>query len=72
DEFDYIKGIRNLIIRDIDCNLTIYEPNTIGNYPQYITASYDADVENILRPIRLGLDQFPVLASSTVSIVQET
>jgi len=72
DDFDYIKGIRNLMIRDIDCSESIYETNTDGNYPQFTTSSYAADVENILRPIRLGYEQFPILASSVVSIVQET
>jgi hypothetical protein len=72
DEFTYISGIRNFIIRDIDCNKTIYEANTDGNYPQYTTSTYDSDVENQLRPIRLGYNQYPVLASSAVSIVEES
>jgi hypothetical protein len=72
DNFDSIKGIRNLIIRDIDCRNTIYEPNVIGNYPQYTVSSYSSDVENQLRPIQLGFNQFPVLCSDTVSIVEET
>jgi hypothetical protein len=72
DEFSYIKGIRSLIIRDVDCNHKIYESNELGNYPQYTTSSYLSDVENQLRPIRLGYDQFPVLCSDAVVIVEET
>lgn len=72
DEFTYIKGIRNLIIRDIDCNVRIYETNSDGNYPQYTTSTYASDVENTLRPIRLGHNQFPVLLSDTITVDQET
>lgn len=72
DNFDYIKGIRNLILRDIDCNFEIHETNTNGNYPQYTVDSYHEDTENKLRPIRLGLNQFPVLCSDTVEVVEET
>jgi hypothetical protein len=71
NDFDYIKGIRNLVIRDIDCNNRIYETNTLGNYPQYTIPQYDSDVENQLRPIQLGYNQFPVLCSDAVSIVEE-
>jgi len=72
DNYDYIKGIRNLVLRDVDCNNEIHEINTNDNYPQYTTASYHSDSENILRPIRLGFNQFPILCSDTVSVVEET
>ena len=72
DNFDYINGIRNLILRDLDCNEEIHEINTSDNYPQYTTATYHSDTENKLRPIRLGFDQFPILCTDTVSVVEET
>jgi len=71
NSYDYIKGLKTLIIRDIDCNNTIYEDNEIGNYPYYITSTYHSDTENKLRPIKLGFNQFPVLASNTIQIVEE-
>ena len=72
NSFDYIKGIRNLILRDIDVNKEIHEINIIGNYPQYTTSAYDSDSENQLRPIRLGFNQFPILHPDTVSVVEES
>ena len=71
DNFTSIKGIRNLVLHDIDCNKRIYESNIIGNYPQYISTSYDSDVENKLRSIKLGLNQFPILSPTTVVISEE-
>ena len=72
NDFDYIKGLQTLIIRDVDCNNEIHEVNLVGNYPYYLTSTYHSDTENRLRPIKLGFDQFPVLASTTIQIVEET
>jgi len=72
DDFDYIKGIRNLVIRDIDCTHEIHEVNLLGNYPYYTTSTYHSDTENKLRPIQLGHTQFPILSPSTVHIVEES
>ena len=69
DDFTYIKGIDNLIIRDIECSTTIYEPNSALNYPQYTIASMTSD--NTLRPIQLEDDQFPMLSSSTITFTAE-
>jgi hypothetical protein len=71
--FDNIKGIRNLNIRDINCNKTIYEYNVNENdptlYPKWTIAPYTG--ENKLRPVQLGNLQFPVLSSDTVKIFEE-
>jgi hypothetical protein len=72
DNFTNVKGIRNLNIRDIDVHVTVNEPNTTGNYPQYIEQSSDYIGENQLRKIKLGPNQFPILLSTTVSISEET
>lgn len=72
DDFEYIEGIRNLNIRDIDVSTTIYEYNTEGNYPYYVDLSTTWKGENQLRRIQLGHDQFPVLSSSTVRISEES
>ena len=71
NNFDYIKGIRNLNIRDVDCSATIYEPNNIGNYPQYTTDAYVSDVENQLRSIRLGRNQFPIYSKTLTTVTEE-
>lgn len=75
DSFDYIKGIRNINIRDINCSKTIYEYNANENdsslYPRWIESPY-TNRDNALRKIQLGLKQFPVLASSSVKIFEET
>jgi len=71
DSFTSIKGIRNLVLHDIDCSKKIYETNVIGNYPQYISTSYSSDVENKLRSIELGNNQFPILSPTLVHISEE-
>jgi len=72
DDFTYINGIRNLVLRDIDVSATVYETNTVGNYPYYVEAASTYIGENQLRKIQLGLNQFPMLASDTVRIREET
>lgn len=73
DNFDSLTGIRNLTIRDIDVNRTVNEPNNDGDYPQYVeTAASMAGNVNTIRKIQLGLNQFPVLHLSTVTINEET
>jgi hypothetical protein len=70
DNFEKIKGIDHLTIREIKTYTPsiigneeqVYEPNTLFNYPQYTTNSYNNYIDNMLRPIELGFNQFPVLA----------
>jgi hypothetical protein len=69
DEWLNIKGIRNLNLREIDVNTTVYESNSIGNYPYYVDDQYTGD--NKLRRIKIGLDQFPKLAESSVEVEEE-
>lgn len=75
DNFEYIKGIRNLNIRDINVSKNVYEynvnPNNSNFFPKWINAPW-IDRDNMLRPIKLGLNQFPYLSSDTVKIVEET
>ena len=70
--FDNIKGIRNLTIRDIEVSTTTYEPSATGvwQYPRYTETRWTGD--NLLRPIDLGRDQFPVLSTDTLTFVEET
>jgi hypothetical protein len=75
DEFEYIKGIRNLNIRDINCSKTIYaydvNPDDPTLFPKWVQAPWTAR-DNMLRTIQLGLNQFPYLSEDTVRIVEET
>jgi len=74
DDFENIKGIRNLNIRDINSNKFIYpydsNPDDWTLYPQWVEQPW-TDRDNMLRPIQLGLNQFPYLSSDTVKIVEE-
>lgn len=69
DDFTDIKGIDNLIFRDIECSVDIYEPNNALYYPQFTTAAWTGD--NTLRPIQLGNNQFPMLSVNTITFTAE-
>lgn len=74
DNFEYIKGIRNLNIRDINVSKTVYEynvnPDDSNLYPKWTIAPW-SNRDNMLRPIQLGLNQFSYLSSDTIRIVEE-
>ena len=71
DTFTNIQGIRNLNLRDIEVNQTVYEYNTAGDYPYYIELSSDYTGENQLRRIQLGPRQYPLLHDTTVTVTEE-
>jgi len=77
-DFENVRGVKNLIIRDIDIlNTTtwsesIYEPNSLGNYPQYTTDAYGSDIDNKTRSIQLGYYQFPMLSIDTCIFEDES
>ncbi len=72
DNFDNIRGVRNLNLRDLDVNKTVHEKNSNNNYPQYVESSTKYSGENQLRKIQVGFNQFPVLQSDAVVINEET
>uniref|UniRef100_A0A6M3K791 Putative baseplate protein n=1 Tax=viral metagenome TaxID=1070528 RepID=A0A6M3K791_9ZZZZ len=72
DNFTSVKGIQNLIFRDINCSLSIYEPNDDNNYPQYTVTASTYIGDNKLRKIQLGYDQFPMLSLNLSTFTQET
>ena len=79
DNYTYIKGIKNLIIRDvslINANIwdeSIYEEMSSGQtYPYYTTSAYSAYVENQIRTIKLGYYQFPMLSANNCQFTNET
>lgn len=67
--FENIKGLDNLVLREIstftyfleDDPQTIYEPNDNNLYPMYKKNEYEGYIDNKLRTIQLGYDQFPML-----------
>ena len=75
DNFTNIKGIRNLNIRDINVSKTVYEynanPDNPNLFPKWTIAPW-TNRDTMLRPIQLGLNQFPYLSSDTVSIIEES
>lgn len=79
NSFPLIKGIQNLIFRDaLVYTPTIYPdtPDTIYNfnstkYPRYTVDEYMVDFDNILRPIKIGYNQFPMLAAENCLFVNE-
>jgi len=71
NNFTNINGIRNLNIRDINISESVYELNTIGNYPYWIESEYTGK-DNQLRKIQLGHNQFPILSYNTLLIQEET
>ena len=74
NDFDNVKGIRNINIRDINVSKTVYEynvnPNDSSLFPKYTIAPW-TNRDNMLRPIQLGSNQFPMLSSTTVKITEE-
>lgn len=72
DNYDNIRGVRNLNLRDLDTNKTVYESNANQNYPQYVESLSEYTGENQLRKIQLGFDQFPILQLQAVVITEET
>lgn len=74
NNFTNIAGIRNLNIRDINSNKIIYNhdanPNNSNLFPRWVNVPW-TNRDNMLRPIKLGLKQFPYLSSDTVRIVEE-
>jgi len=77
--FPLIKGIQNLIFRDVHTYVpTIYPdtPDTIygfnnDKYPRYTVEEYSLDFDNIIRPIELGFNQFPMLSAENCLFINE-
>ena len=71
DNFDDIVGIRNLNLRDININKTIYDYDSVTtNYPYWVESEWTLR-DNRLRRIQLGYNQFPILEPNSVYISQE-
>jgi len=80
DNFSSIRGLDNLVIRDIETYTYglsggptyIYDYNTDDNYPMYYDETVDTvNDDNLIRPIKLGNNQFPVLSSTACDFTNE-
>jgi hypothetical protein len=71
DTFYNVRGIQNIIIRDVNVlNGVIVNGYGTGIYPYYTIASYTGD--NVLRNIQLGYNQFPALSLDNCNFSLET
>lgn len=78
NDFEYIKGIRSLVIRDVLTYVptnsspgVIYAYNTDNLFPHYTREEYGTTVDNILKPIQLGYNQFPMITIDYCTISNE-
>lgn len=76
--FSHIRGIESVTFRDIltytpesDTPELIYEPNDELDYPMFTESTFEQDYDNVLRPIKLGLNQFPVLSLNNSVFINE-
>lgn len=72
NNFSNIKGIKYLTYREVYSSTSVYEPNDLKNYPQYTLNSFDSYIDNVLRPIKLGYNQFPSLEIDLCKFTLET
>ena len=80
DNYASIRGLDNFIIRDIDTytqglsgdETDIYDYNTDDIYPMYGDVDISTtDDDNLVRPISLGNNQFPVLSIDATTFINE-
>lgn len=70
DSFSLVKGLNYIVFRDIQLNKTIYDYES-DNFPNYTMDDFDLNIDNTLRPIQLGLNQFPVINENLIIINNE-
>jgi len=70
-QFELTRGIKSLTFRDIIINKDVYEYDS-DEFPRYTMESYGASIDNILRPIKIGLDQFPIITEESINIINES
>jgi hypothetical protein len=76
--FSNIRGIDSLVFRDVvtytysnDDPLHIYSYDS-DIYPRFTEDDYDSIIDNTLRPIELGFNQFPELKKEFCIIKDES
>lgn len=79
NKFSAVRGIKNLVIRDIETYTpslsadwySIFEYNENGKYPMFEDSDLAVSYDNLLRPIKLGFNQFPDIAEDLCSFINE-
>lgn len=87
DGYDFapLLGINTLVIRDVLTYTPSLEVSTVGplhvyeeesphpydKYPYFVADTYDDDVENTLASIKVGFNQFPMIAINQCKFVNE-
>jgi len=80
DKFENIKGIQNFIFRDIVLYTTvsnqndpmeIFPLNDNMTYPMFTVNEFDIRYDNLLKPVQLGLNQFPAIAIDMCIFINE-
>lgn len=77
NKFENIRGIQNLTFRDIvlysskENSMEIYPLNDQQMYPMFTVNEFDLRYDNTLKPVQLGLTQFPALAKDMCIFVNE-
>ena len=70
DIFENIKGVDSLVLRELKTYTNtlgtgneevVYEPNNNNLFPMYTYESFDSYIDNKLRTIKIGYDQYPML-----------
>jgi len=78
-KFENVRGINSFVFRDIvtyaSLNngdpMEIFSYNEDGDFPMFNVEEFDIRYENILKPIKLGLNQFPMIAKDMCIITNE-
>ena len=80
NKFPSVKGISNFVFRDIALYTTltnqsdpmeIFQFNEDKNHPMFTVNEFDVRYDNLLKPIKLGLSQFPALAPDMCIFINE-
>jgi len=80
NNFSNIRGINNFIFRDIalyssvsnqNDPMNIFQFNENDDFPMFTVNEFESRYDNLLKPIKLGLNQFPVLAPDMCIYVNE-
>jgi len=80
DKFENVRGIQNFTFRDIvlytaisnqDDPMEIFPFNDEMRYPMFTVNEFDIRYDNLLKPIQLGLNQFPTIAIDMCIFINE-
>ena len=70
DNFSNVAGIKYFTFRDFVASTYVYDYGS-SNYPQYYYSEFEAYIDNVIRPIKLGPGQFPQVTEDSINISSE-